>query len=260
LESNKIFLGDCRESFKNLEIEEKIDLIVTSPPYNVGIKYNDWDDEITKKEYFDFAKECLEGSFKVLKNKGGRIAINIPYEVNMKDRGGRVLIVAEYYKILEEIGFKFAGIIDLYEDNPHRTKLTAFGSWCSSSAPYIYNPKECVIIAYKNEWKKDTKGISFDKNEEEDKKEFMKLVSGIWSYKNETRKLTEANFSLDIPEKAMKILTYEGDIVLDPFMGSGTTAIAAIKNNRNYIGFEISSLYKEKAENRIKNFIENGKH
>jgi site-specific DNA-methyltransferase (adenine-specific) len=259
LETNIIHLTDCRNGFSKEELQNSVDLIVTSPPYGVGIKYDSWDDNNEKEAYFNFAKEWLQGAYNVLKDDG-RIAINIPYEINMKDRGGRVFIVSKYYQLMEELGFGFAGIIDLHEDNPHRTKLTAFGSWASSSAPYIYNPKECVIIGYKKQWKKLNKGKSFNKDLEEDKKEFMKLVSGIWEYRAETRKLTEANFSLDIPEKAIKILSYEEDIILDPFMGSGTTAIASIKTNRKYIGFEISENYREKALNRIENYKLTGKH
>ena len=89
---------------------------------------------------------------------------------------------------------------------------------------------------------------------EEDKKEFMELVFGKWKYMADTSSLTKATFSLDIPEKAIKILTYKGDTVLDPFMGSGTTAIASIKTGRNYIGIELSSNYMIKANERIEKF------
>ena len=79
----------------------------------------------------------------------------------------------------------------------------------------------------------------------------MEVVSGMWGYFAETRGMTEANFSLDIPVKAIKFMTYIDDIVLDPFMGSGTTAVASVNLDRNYIGFEISENYCKIARSRI---------
>jgi DNA modification methylase len=142
-------------------------------------------------------------------------------------------------------------------------------SWMSASSPYIYNPKECVILAYKKTKKKLTKGESqwlgeFKKILQDDgtykekmvysdqnKKEFMHLVFGRWDYFADTKSLTKATFSLDIPSKAIKILTYKNDIVLDPFMGSGTTAVAAELLDRRWLGIELSENYTEIARNRI---------
>jgi site-specific DNA-methyltransferase (adenine-specific) len=115
----------------------------------------------------------------------------------------------------------------------------------SQSAPYIYNPKECVIICYKDEWKREGEKIDITKED------FVECVSGIWKYRPQTQKLTEANFSLDIPLKALKILGMKGDYVLDPFMGSGTTAIACEMLGFKWRGFEISEKYYNIAKNRI---------
>jgi site-specific DNA-methyltransferase (adenine-specific) len=147
----------------------------------------------------------------------------------------------------------------------------------SNSPPYIYNPKECVILAYKNSPKKLIKGESqwvgtpteiTDENgkvknkmvyKDEDKKEFMNLVFGRWEYFADTKSLTKATFSLDIPSKAIKILSYKNDIVVDPFMGSGTSAVAAEVLDRRWIGIELSPDYCEVARNRIKHFKEEQK-
>lgn len=252
---NKIIQGNCIGEMKKLE-DNSFDLVITSPPYNVGIEYDSWDDSKNFKEYKSFMYEWLNEVFRVLK-EDERIALNIPYEINIKENGGRILLVSEYWEVMKDVGFKFAGIVDLVESQPHRIKLTAWGSWLSPSAPYIYNPKECVLIAYKKEWKKRNKGQSYFN--ENNKKEFQELVYGLWKYRAETKGLTKANFSLDIPEKAMKILSYENDLVLDPFLGSGTTAIACIKLNRNFIGIEISKEYCKIAETRIKPYLEQKK-
>jgi site-specific DNA-methyltransferase (adenine-specific) len=270
IETGKIINGDCVEVMKTLP-EACIDLIVTSPPYSVNISYDVYDDNTTLEQYLDFSKKWLEESYRVLKDDG-RISVNLPFEINLKDRGGRVFIVSEIWNVMKEIGFKWFGLIDLQEDSPHRSKTTAWGSWMSPSQPYIYNPKECLILAYKNSPKKLTKGepqwkgtptevenkdgIVRTKNvyEENDKKEFMELVFGQWNYFADTKSLTKATFSMDIPTKAIKILSYKNDVILDPFAGSGTTLVAAQILERRWLGIELSENYKQIAETRINYF------
>lgn len=260
---NRITVGNCIDVMSELP-QNSIDLLVTSPPYNVGIEYDQHDDRMGMNEYWQFTEDWLKESFRVLKDDG-RIAINIPYEVNVQDRGGRVLFMAEFWAIMKKVGFKFYGLVDLNENSPHRSKTTAWGSWMSPSSPYIYNPKECVILAYKNLSKKTIKGTpqwipEFVENEDgklkatytdSEKKEFMSLVYGQWDYFADTKQMTKATFSMDIPTRAIKILTYKGDIVLDPFMGSGTSALAAEFLGRHWIGIELSESYSEVANRRV---------
>jgi site-specific DNA-methyltransferase (adenine-specific) len=270
IETGKIINGDCVEVMKTLP-EACIDLIVTSPPYSVNISYDVYDDNTTLEQYLDFSKKWLEESYRVLKDDG-RISVNLPFEINLKDRGGRVFIVSEIWNVMKEIGFKWFGLIDLQEDSPHRSKTTAWGSWMSPSQPYIYNPKECLILAYKNSPKKLTKGepqwkgvptevenkdgIVRTKNvyEENDKKEFMELVFGQWNYFADTKSLTKATFSMDIPTKAIKILSYKNDIVMDPFAGSGTSLVAAQILDRRWLGIELSENYTNIARTRVEYF------
>jgi site-specific DNA-methyltransferase (adenine-specific) len=269
--TGQIINGDCVEIMKTLP-EGSVDLIVSSPPYNANIKYDVYDDGLSMDDYWKFTIDWLSESFRVLKDDG-RIAINVPIEMNVQERGGRILFNSEFWMRMKEVGFKFFGMVDLTEDSPHRVRQTAWGSWMSNSAPYIYNPKECVILAYKKSSKKLTKGESQWKGtptevkdeegnvktkmfyEDEDKKEFMNLVFGRWEYFADTKSLTKATFSLDIPSKAIKILTYKNDIVLDPFMGSGTTAVAAETLNRRWIGIELSENYTNIAKERVKPFV-----
>jgi len=246
----KIHNMDCIDLMKEMP-EDSIDLVITSPPYNVGIKYDTWDDKKIWVDYEKFAKGWLSGVYRVLK-KDGRIALNVPYEINVNERGGRKFIVAEYWRLMQEIGFNFRGIVDLVEVQAQRVKLTAWGSWLSPSAPYIYNPKECVLIACKKEWKKEKKGISYFTDSDEHKKEFKELVYGMWKYRAETKGKTQANFSESIPVKAIKILSFEDDIVFDPFTGSGTTGFAVeLLGKRKFIGCEISKKYVDVAYYRI---------
>ena len=268
---NRVLNGDTIEVMSEMP-EGWVDLIVTSPPYNVGIQYDVHNDELVMDEYWKWSKKWLTEAYRLLKDDG-RIAINIPYEVNVQERGGRVFFASELYQVMKKVGFKFYGIVDLEENSPHRSKTTAWGSWMSPSAPYIYNPKECVILAYKKHHIKKVKGEPQWKGEpyltedgknkvayaEQDKKEFMELVFGQWKYFADTRSLTKATFSMDIPEKAIKILSYRNDVVLDPFNGSGTSCVAAVVHDRRWVGIELSENYCEIAKQRIQSFVDQKK-
>jgi len=256
--------------------ESTIDLIVTSPPYGVGIEYDTHNDDVDFEEYKIFSKEWLTEAYRVLKDDG-RIALNIPYEINRQDKGGRIFMVSELWSIMQKIGYKFYGLVDLNENSPHRSKTTAWGSWMSPSAPYIYNPKECVILAYKKnhikkvkgepQWKSDIVDLQQEDGtvkkktvyQDEDKKEFMELVYGQWDYFADTKQMTKATFSMDIPMKAIKILTYKNDLVLDPFCGSGTSVAAAEILHRRWIGIELSPNYTEVARQRVRHFVDRNK-
>jgi site-specific DNA-methyltransferase (adenine-specific) len=268
---NTVINGDCVEVMKELP-EGSIDLIVTSPPYGVNIAYDVHDDDMEIGEYLEFTRKWLTEAYNVLKDDG-RIALNIPYEINRQAKGGRIFFVSEVYQVMKEIGFKFFGVVDLEEDSPHRSKTTAWGSWMSPSSPYIYNPKECIILAYKKVHIKKVKGEPQWKGEptiteegktkivyqEEDKKDFMELVFGQWKYLNDSRPMTKATFSMDIPTKAIKILSYKNDIVLDPFNGSGTSCVAAEILDRRWIGIELSENYANIARQRIQGFVDQKK-
>ena len=147
----------------------------------------------------------------------------------------------------------------------------------SPSSPYIYNPKECVILAYKKQHIKKIKGQPQwtyelvdveDENgvikqkkmyTEDQKREFIDLVFGQWNYFADTKSMTKATFSMDIPTKAIKILSYKNDVVLDPFAGSGTSLVAAEVLDRRWIGIELSPNYTEVARKRVQGFVDEKK-
>ena len=271
----KVINGDCIEVMAKMP-ESSVDLIVTSPPYGVGIAYDSFNDDIEFEQYKLFSASWMREAYRVLKDDG-RIALNVPYEINRQDKGGRILMVSELWQVMKSIGYKFYGVVDLEEDSPHRSKTTAWGSWMSPSAPYIYNPKECVLLAYKKthikkikgepEWVGEVMDVEQEDGttkkktiyQDEHKKEFMELVYGQWDYFADTKQMTKATFSMDIPMKAIKILTYRNDIVLDPFTGSGTSICAAEIGGRRWIGIELSENYCKVAKERVQHFIDKKK-
>lgn len=259
--------GDCVRVMAEMP-EKSVDLIVTSPPYGVGIDYDVCQDDLEFDQYKTFSQNWLREAYRILKDDG-RIALNVPYEINRQKKGGRIFMAAELWNIMKSIGYNFYGIVDLEEESPHRSKTTAWGSWMSPSAPYIYNPKECVILAYKKDHIKKVKGEpewtpilveeegkEKKKYTEEQKREFIDLVYGQWNYFADTKQVTKATFSMDIPTKAIKILTYKNDLVMDPFVGSGTSLVAAETLDRRWIGIELSPNYTEVARNRVKQFVD----
>ena len=244
IELDKIYNSDCLEGMKEIP-DDFVDLIVTSPPYNVGIDYDVYNDSLPWKDYYAWCETWLKECYRILK-KDGRICIN--HYLSLGNGKEKSSPISTLYSIMEKIGYKHHTIA-IWTD-PTLSKRTAWGSYLSASSPYISNPFEGILIDYKKSWKKEEKGVSTI-----GKEDFIKLTGGIWNIKPETKGLTKANFSLDLPSKIIHLLSYEGDIILDPFMGSGTTAVAAKLANRHYIGFEISKDYFKIAEGRIQEIL-----
>jgi site-specific DNA-methyltransferase (adenine-specific) len=241
IELDKIYNMDCVEGMRLLP-DDSVDLIVTSPPYNIGIDYDAYDDSRPWEEYYAWCETWLKECYRVLKKDGGRICLD--HYLSLGTSKYRTSPIASLYSIMEKIGFKHHSIA-VWTDIT-LAKRTAWGSYLSASAPYINAPFEGILIDYKENWKKAGKGVSTI-----EKEDFIKLTRGVWNIKTETRGLTKANFSIDLPTKAISLLSYEGDTILDPFMGSGTTALAAKRLNRHYIGFEISKEYTDIANKRV---------
>lgn len=237
--------ADCLTYLKTLS-SNSIDLVMTSPPYNCGIEYSTYNDSRPYQEYLDWCQEWINECYRVCKDDG-RIAINVPVEMGTVNNSVRVSPMTEFVKMIGKAGFHLMGIPMWFDT--HRVKYTAWGSWMSASAPYIYNPNEVVVLGYKKYHKKQYDGESTIS-----KQDFIDGCSGIWDIMPETRGLTKANFPVELPEMAINLLTYKGDTVLDPFSGSGTTGIACLNTGRKYIGIEIDTLYHKIAQNRINGY------
>jgi site-specific DNA-methyltransferase (adenine-specific) len=236
-----LFQGDVLN--KNLFDKEFIDLIVTSPPYNVDIKYNSHKDDLTYEDYLEFSKKWISNCYKWSKPQA-RFLLNCPLD---KNKGGQQSVGADLTLIAKKIGWKYHSTIIWNEGNISRR--TAWGSWLSASAPFVIAPVELIIIFYKDSWKK-TNGTKIS---DISKKEFMEWTNGIWTFNGESAKRIghPAPFPRELPYRCIKLFSFQRDVVFDPFAGSGTTLIEAANNNRIGIGVEIDKNYCELAKNRI---------
>jgi site-specific DNA-methyltransferase (adenine-specific) len=223
--------------------ENSIDLIITSPPYNVDIKYNSYDDTMTYEEYLSFTRKWLTKCFNFLKNDG-RFCLNIPLD---KNKGGQQSVYADITTIAKQVGFKYHSTIIWNEQNISRR--TAWGSWLSATAPYVIAPVEVIVVFYKKEWKK----TSGSRKSDITKKEFMEWTNGVWNFSGESKKRVghPAPFPIELPKRCIKLFSFVGDTVLDPFMGSGTTLLACLQTGRIGLGVEIDKNYCELAKKRL---------
>jgi len=236
-----VYNEDCVVGMQKLP-DNSIDLIVTSPPYNIGVKYDIFDDFRPWSEYYAWCKQWLTECYRVLK-PDGRFCLNHYFSCGTSETRSAPLL--NLHCICTEIGFKHHGLA-VWGDIT-LTKYQAWGSWLSASAPYVNSPYEAILIQYKDHWKKDRKGVT-----QITPKEFMESCSGVWKLPTEkNRSGCPAPFPIALASRCIRLLSYEGDIVLEPFMGSGTTPVAAKQNKRYYIGYEISKAYFDQSTSRL---------
>ena len=223
--------------------ESSIDLTVTSPPYGVDIKYETYDDGIPYTEYLNFTREWLQKCYSLTKDDG-RLCLNVPLD---KNKGGQQSVAADITSIAKAVGWKYHSTIIWNEQNISRR--TAWGSWLSASAPFVIAPVEVIIILYKKLWKKKQKGQS-----DVTRKEFIEWTNGVWNFSGESRNRVghPAPFPLELPRRCIKLFSYVGDTILDPFLGSGTTLLACLETKRAGIGVEINKSYCDLAIRRLK--------
>ena len=239
---DKVTNIDCIEGMRQLP-DGCIDLCVTSPPYNVGIEYDVYNDNLSWPEYYGWCREWLAEVYRVLADDG-RFCLN--HYLTGGNSSQRVAPLMTLQQISGEIGFKFHSTA-IWTDIT-LCKLTAWGSWLSASSPYMSCPYEGILVLYKHQWKKKNVGASTITPSD-----FRKGCSGIWDMApcSET---TKANFPVELPLLCINLLSYRGDTVLDPFSGGGTTGLAALKQDRRFIGFELSPAYTKVANRELERY------
>jgi len=223
--------------------KESVDLVVTSPPYNVDIQYNSHKDDVSYTDYLEFSGKWMVQCFHFLRDDG-RLCLNVPLD---KNKGGQQSVGADFTTLAKNIGYKYHSTIVWNEGNISRR--TAWGSWMSASAPFVIAPVELIIILYKNTWKK----TSGSKKSDVTRDEFMNWTNGLWTFNGESKKRVghPAPFPLELPRRCIKMFSYIGDTVLDPFMGSGTTLVATGQLGRRGIGVDVDKGYCKIAQARV---------
>ena len=223
-----------------------VDLIVTSPPYNVDIHYNSNADNLSYEDYLEFTKKWIKKCFYLAKSEG-RFLLNIPLD---KNKGGQKSVGADITKIVKDVGWKYHSTIIWNEGNISRR--TAWGSFMSASAPYVIAPVELILVLYKDSWKK----TGNNRRNDITKQEFMNWTNGVWTFNGQSKKGAgghPAPFPIELPRRCIKLFSFIGDTVLDPFLGSGSTLIASYLHSRKGIGVEIDEKYCSIAIERLRN-------
>jgi len=235
---NSIILGTA-ENMKELP-DNSIHLMVTSPPYNVSKEY---DKDLSLDEYLQFLRNSFAETYRVLVN-GGRACINVA------NLGRKPYIPLSDYisKMMIEIGFNMRGEI-IWNKAASASPSTAWGSWQSAANPILRDIHEYILVFSKGDYKRE-KG---KKENTITKEQFMEWTKSIWTMNAESAKRIghPAPFPEELPFRLIQLYSFTDDIVLDPFIGSGTTAIAALKSNRKYVGYEINEEYIKLANKRI---------
>jgi len=220
----------------------KISICGNSPPYNIGIDYDSWNDNLDWKDYYNWCRKWLKETYRVLK-EDGRFCLNHYLSLGKSFKREAPLMNLNYISCFE-IGYKHHSVA-IWKDITLARK-TAWGSWLSASSPYLNSPFEGILILYKKYWKKQKEGISTI-----NKQDFIDACRGIWNLGTDGKRLTKATFPEKLPEYCINLLSYKGDLILDPFAGSGTTLVVAKRLKRNYIGIEISKSYCDIIKKRL---------
>jgi DNA modification methylase len=230
------------ENMKDIP-DNSVHLMITSPPYNVSKEY---DEDLSLKEYLDLLHKVFKETFRVLVH-GGRACINVanigrkPY-IPLSDYVSHIMI---------DLGFDMRGEI-IWNKAAGAGVSTAWGSWQSASNPILRDTHEYILVFSKGDYKRERK----EKQNTITKDQFIEWTKSIWTMNPESaRKVGHpAPFPEELPYRLIQLYSFVDDIILDPFMGSGTTAVSALKSDRRFIGYDTDKSYIKLAETRLSRY------
>jgi site-specific DNA-methyltransferase (adenine-specific) len=221
--------------------DNSVHLMVTSPPYNVG---KDYDEDLSLDEYLAFLKRVWAETYRVLV-PGGRACINIA------NLGRKPYIPLHAFVLIDmlNLGFLMRGEI-IWDKGASASASTAWGSWQSASNPTLRDTHEYILVFSKGNFRREKMDGRADTISKE---EFLEFTKSVWTFPAESAKKIghPAPFPVELPYRLIQLYTFSREIVLDPFMGSGQTALAALKSNRHYVGYEVNEEYLALAEKRM---------
>jgi len=241
---NKVF---CKSSEAMSELpDNSVHLMVTSPPYNVGKEY---DENLSLKEYRELLKRVFKETYRVLV-PGGRACINVA------NLGRKPYIPLHSYIIedMQSIGFLMRGEI-LWDKGSSASPSTAWGTYLKANNPVLRDIHEYILVFCKDTF---TRLNPQKRKSTISKEEFLEFTKSVWKFAAERASKVghPAPFPVELPYRLIQLYTFEDEIVLDPFVGSGTTCIAALKTKRKYVAYDIDKKYCDLAEKRIKEFLQ----
>lgn len=241
---NKIF---CKSSENMEELPDcSVHLMVTSPPYNVGKEY---DENLSLKEYRELLKKVFEETYRVLV-PGGRACINVA------NLGRKPYLPLHSYIIedMHDIGFLMRGEI-IWNKGSSASPSTAWGTYLKANNPVLRDVHEYILVFCKDTF---TRLNPHKRKSTISKDEFLEFTKSVWEFPAEkaTRVGHPAPFPVELPYRLIQLYTFENEVVLDPFVGSGSTCIAALKTNRKYVAYDIDEKYCKLAERRIHQFLQ----
>ena len=234
----------CKSSVNMDEVpNNSVHLMITSPPYNVGKEY---DEDLTLDEYLELLTSVFSEAYRKLVT-GGRACINI---ANI-GRKPYIPLHAMIIEIMLDLGYLMRGEI-IWDKSTSAGGSCAWGSWLSASNPVLRDYHEYILVFSKQSYSKNKAQEKRDSIQHDD---FIQWTKSVWTFPAVNAKKIghPAPFPIELPHRLINLYSYEGDVVLDPFIGSGTTALAAVRNNRNFIGYDIKREYIELAEKRLSN-------
>jgi len=219
--------------------DNSIALTITSPPYNVG---KESDQDLSELEYWDLMDNCFGEVYRVTQ-PGGRLIVNV---ANL-GRKPYIPLNKQFTDMLTNLGFLMRGEI-IWQKSKSANANFAWGSWMSASNPVLRDIHEYCLVFSKESFKRQLKGESTISKED-----FMDTTLSIWNIAPERAKKIghPAPFPVELPKRFIELYSYKNEVILDPFIGSGTTAVAANLLDRKYIGYEINNDYIEIAMSRI---------
>jgi DNA modification methylase len=221
--------------------DSSIHLMVTSPPYNVG---KDYDEDLSLAEYSAFLKRVWAETWRVLV-PGGRACVNVANLGRKPYIPLHAMLIAD----LLDLGFLMRGEI-IWDKAASASSSTAWGSWQSASNPTLRDTHEYILVFSKGSFRRekvDGRASTISKEE------FLESTKSVWTFGAESaRKIGHpAPYPLELPYRLIQLYTFSGEVVLDPFMGSGQSALAALKSGRHFVGYEVNEEYLSLAEKRI---------